>query len=531
MRRSPTTSGTCSRRCCAAGAELGAVAKRARIPGWALALGLLHAPPTAADPFEVHAIPGEGRSVAAEVVDADGAGSRELLRIVFRGYPPDERRLFEIYGLDAEGQPDPEPRFARELPEGAAAYDLADVATSPGEELLLLMPRGVQVLSLAASNTATTTLAVPGGRTLAVAPDERGLDRIRLVWPGLGTKGELRLLVPMLGETALLSAGGTPIAAIETGARANYLIPPRPGPAFVESDAQLYLDAPRLEAGDLDGDGRTDLLAAGRHELRIFLQRADGGFGPAPDQRLLLRKITPEDHLRGSGGLRTLAADLDGDGRMDLVLSHARGGLSNTSFTSSLFRNRGAPEFWALDAPDRVIATESGWGSDELIDLDGDGRPELLRVELPFSVLELIEVLVTRALDARVSVYRAGGEGLVSETPWLERQFGVPISLENGRPLGFVSNAQADLDGDGRRDLLASEGGEGLRLACFGPGGDAAPFSGPVLHQALPSGGRIRYGDLDADGRTDALLYDPRQPDAPLRVLLNRVGPSGCAGD
>ena len=484
---------------------------------------LLGAGAGAADePFDFHELPGEGRVVAAEIFDSDGTGTREILSIVFLGYPPDERRELRVHALDANGVPEPSPRLARPLPAAAAAYDLADLAPTPGVELLLLMPGGVNVLSLAAPEATGETLPAPGGETLAAAPDERGIDRLRLVWPELGTPGEPWLLVPQLGKFFALTPDGQPLGVIETGARANYLIPPRPGPVFVESDIQLYLDTPRLEVGDVDGNGSADLLAATRHELRVFLRRADGGLGPAPDRTLELRQIKPEDHLRGTGGLRTLAADLDGDGRMELLLSHSRGGLTNTSFVTSVFRNRGAPDFWNLAAPDRVISDEAGWGSDELVDLDADGTPELVRTVLPLGVLELIEILVTRALDARVSVFRADGDRLLEESPWLERKFGVPISFESGRPLGFITNVGADLDGDGRRDLLASDGDSGLEVRRFGAGEGASPF-GPALRQELPSSGRLRYGDLDADGLTDALLYDPRTPDAPVRVLLNRL--------
>ena len=34
--------------------------------------------------------------------------------------------------------------------------------------------------------------------------------------------------------------------------------------------------------------------------------------------------------------------------------------------------------------------------------------------------------------------------------------------------------------------------------------------------------GRIRFGDLEADGLTDLVIYDPRRPGRPIRIAHNR---------
>ena len=43
----------------------------------------------------------------------------------------------------------------------------------------------------------------------------------------------------MAGQLVALSPGGEQRARFETGTRANYLVPPRPGPVFVESLNQI----------------------------------------------------------------------------------------------------------------------------------------------------------------------------------------------------------------------------------------------------------------------------------------------------
>ncbi|MEE8557495.1 MAG: VCBS repeat-containing protein, partial [Myxococcota bacterium] len=100
-------------------------------------------------PFELFEIPSQGRTVAAEFADLNGDGRTDLLQLVFQGVPPDEDRSIRAYLQSAEGRLPEDPTYAWPLPSGTAAYDVADVAPSPGEELLLLREKGVSILSLA----------------------------------------------------------------------------------------------------------------------------------------------------------------------------------------------------------------------------------------------------------------------------------------------------------------------------------------------------------------------------------------------
>jgi hypothetical protein len=464
--------------------------------------------------FEVRELPADGlRSVAAELADLDGDGRTDLLRVGFADVPPAERRVLRVHLQHPElGLPEA-PSFELPLPEGAAAYDLADVKPAPGAELILLLPDGLLVLSLASPAAPRWRLPVAGGSSLAAAADELGLDRLRIASDAFGP--EPWLLVPLLRETVALSSEGRELARWETGARANYYLQRRPGPLAMGTDLQLRLETPRLDLGDVDGDGATDVVALGRYEIRVFLRRAEGGFARAPDRVLAPPLVSERDHLRGSGAVRGEARDLDGDGRLDLLLSLVSGGLLDARTRTSVHLNRGGT--WRLDAPERVFESEHEWCLEELIDLDGDRRPELVRTGVPFGVLALIEVLVTRAFDAEVRVYRPDPVHGFEAKPWLERELELPMSFESGRTLGFVPMARLDLNGDGHRDLLLSGAGEHLEVWL----GGARAYARRDARQALRTTGRLTSGDIDADGLPDLALYDPRDPQASLRIARN----------
>jgi hypothetical protein len=336
-----------------------------------------------------------------------------------------------------------------------------------------------------------------------------------MLYPELGK--EPMVLVPMLAQAALLTASGVEKSRLEVGARANYFVQQRPGPMLVDSDIQLLLDVPRIAVGDVDGDSRADVVASGRHWVRVFLQREDGTFPRKADRAIKLGLVSEKDQIRGSGSVRVDARDVSGDGKLDLLVSHLSGGITDAKSETKLYLNRDGQ--WNMSSPDFAFEPSAGWGADQLVDIDQDGKPELMHVAVAFGVLDLIQALVTRSIDANVGVYRANESGVFAKTPWFERKLTIAMSFETARPLGFVPNGNFDVNGDGFADLLTPGKGDRIDVWLGSATGMADSVSG---EQTVPSSGRMRGGDWNGDGLADLLLYDPRQPGSPVQIARNR---------
>jgi hypothetical protein len=471
-------------------------------------------------PFEVVVIPSRGRTVAADLVDLNGDGRTDLLQVVFIGIPPDDQRLIRVYFQTPAKTLPLLADFEIPLPPGSAAYDLADLRPAPGHELVLVRASDVLILSLRGPKAESWRIPVPGAQTAWPAQDDRGFERIRLVRSELGP--EPLLLVPQLGSLAVLSADGTLRAQLEVGGRANYLVPAQPSLLFIESDLELFFDGPRLSIADVDGDSRPDVVSTTRHEVRLFLQR-DGGFSGKPDRAYPLRIMSERSHVRGSGGVAVQASDLNGDGRADLLISHLTGGLTDARLEAALHLNRDGT--WDLARPDAKLESKAALGSDVLLDVDGDGRVELLRTSIPFGVLRLIEALLTRSVGVGFSLYRFGDDSF-SREPWVSKTVDFTLSFDTFRPRGFLPAWHLDLNGDGHLDLLTSGGGREIEVFLGGP---ERRYKKRDARQSTDTEGLLRAGDLDGDGLPDLVLFDPINSGAPVRVLHNRGNLPGTA--
>ncbi len=253
---------------------------------------------------------------------------------------------------------------------------------------------------------------------------------------------------------------------------------------------------------DLDGQGEADLLLAAPFGRHSFLRaEAPGEFRTQPLALPRLEELPRATSLA--------VADLDGDGREDLVL---RPPGEPGAQPIHVLRNLGDWRFLEtnLGAPPLVSEDASQTGRVEVADLDGD------------TDLDVYEVRFLREPVGRPIpnvLWRNDGLGRLVPEPLAHHDGGADLSWSAAALL-------EDLDGDGRMDVLSlnwwGRGHDLFRQTGDGRLVNATRASGlQGEFWMLPTGAAA--GDVDGDGARDVLVM-ARPGFSPSRLYRNVGG-------
>lgn len=486
----------------------------ARAPRRARALLLLLAalggPARAEEPAGPLALEVPGTVDGLRLDDVDGDGRVDVLAL--------SGRTVRVWTARADGLPAPAPTFVRELPPEVTYVDV-DRAVRPA------------LLGLGAAGTLRVRLNRTGPEGLEPLPGG-GLgwrDGERAVFAPLqpGPAGDARRLAPGAAGWELHGDGAP--RALGLALRREV----RPSGAFLEQSTEVDAHLPRLVAGAAGPDGAPPLLwALAGDRLACFT-------GPGPLGHDLA-------FLPPSGERRL--ADLDGDGTPDLL--HRDGDNRETRY--AFFRvpppvRRAGPDGAAgFEPPTRELRPPaaflrlSGFNLDpEHVDLDGDGRLDLVVTTIPLDTANTLRAVASGKVAATTLCFRqrpaAPDQPLFPSQPdasvasdiGVRIRFGAAGNIDVTR--SFTILAGADLDGDGRRDLLIRAGPDSLDVRAGTAEGVWAAAPRRVGIPPLAPGEELEAHAADLDGRPgDELLLHYRRPATPGekqpdRLVLFRV--------
>jgi VCBS repeat protein len=473
--------------------------------------------------LETLRVPGRPVEVTPAWFGRNRAVRHQGLIVAFiRGSPPDQARGLAFFAPDPEGRYGPEPTQILEIPGPVVAYDLVRDPGLAGDRVALLAADQIRL---------ATPLAAGPGEAIALDPPTplpaptRELARLRFIdaWEGGSMQSAL---VPTLQGGRIVHLDGSKGPSLSFPLLADYTME-GPGPPPQDEFLVSSISWPGLARADDDGDGRLDLFALSRFSVWIF-RLGPTGLPATPTRRLTLRPFTAAEELRHKAtSLRIIARDLDGDGRADLVVHRTSGTLLHSHSVTAVYRNRG--EGVRLEDPPWLLDESDALSSADTIDLDGDGRAELVSSRIAFGIVQVARALAMRRVEIELRVFPLGGPVGTSPRPSWTGSVSLPLDFSEGRVSALLPTAQGDWNGDGRKDLLYGLARDEIAVH-LGVAGDAGPGFGPrVATQRAPAQGLTCVADLDGDGLDDLVVYDPLDEKGAVQVLWNRGALPGTA--
>ena len=315
-----------------------------------------------------------------------------------------------------------------------------------------------------------------------------------------------RLFLGMGDESSRYGEDGRPADAIDASGG------PVVGGLFEERTAthlpQLALSLGDAEPGDVDGDGDLDLVLAdwgpgnnmtsegGR--TRLWLNDGSGRFTDATASRM------PATLVRFSWDLELV--DVDNDFDLDVLVSCKR------CAGSLLFRNDGAGTF---EEDPRGLPQYTNNYEFEAMDLDGDGFLDLVTINDG-------EIVGERGSRRREHVFRNDGEGRFVDA--------TDAWWPNSENIGEDDNVVAflDFESDGDADFLIGSLSGPDRLLINDGGGRLRVATEVFIGAETPGTLGMAIADLDDDGRIDVVQSQGEHPTAiQERIFLGR----GLAAD
>ena len=263
----------------------------------------------------------------------------------------------------------------------------------------------------------------------------------------------------------------------------------------------------RVIAADVDGDGKPDLIVADDYGDDVLIYRNISSNGTlnansfAPPVELPVGPVVSA----ADAALGLAVGDLSGDGQLDIVVAN--------EYTSeiSIFQNLSSPGVLTSNSfGARIdIPVAGNPAAVAVSDMDGDGKPDLLTVNLNNNSVSVLQNISTQGV-------------LLSSN-----SFAAPVSFDTG-PQPYTL-AVGDLDGDGKPDVITGSANTGSLTDTISVLRNVSTPGNIVLqaHQdfaGLGQANSIAIGDLDGDGIPDVVVSSGQSGQA-ISVYRNTSSP------
>jgi hypothetical protein len=477
-------------------------------------------------PFKVSTLSVADKLLYIENEDLNMDGLKDIMIVHRKGLRPDESKWISIFWQMEDGGFSTAADQSWEIDSLGIALDIGDVAGDERKEICLLTPYGVGYYPIDGDIYVRSLQVLLETDGLAgLFPSRRTVPMIDFVrdWNGDGIDEVAVFKFSGLSVFHRDKAGGYSLENIlKMEIRAGVGRIASEGEREQTSGLWTSYSFPSMKLLDFDGDGAEDLCTTRQGWVRVYHRRGDGFFETEPSIDRYFDVLTQKEKIEGISNVQTIVYDLNGDGQGDaIVTKQTAKGLSNFRGVINIFH--GTPEGFS-DEPEQVIISEGTASALSLVrDVNGDGRLDLILPSVKISISAIIRFLLTRSVPINFNIFLLNEDDRFSDRPDFTKEVKFKIDF-SGDSDTQAMDLDGDYNGDKRKDFVFGTGESELSIYLGEPGHDDRLFSKkPVAEVEAEAYGELSSPDLNSDGFSDMIIYYPSSKDkrGMVQVLMN----------
>ena len=252
-----------------------------------------------------------------------------------------------------------------------------------------------------------------------------------------------------------------------------------------------------VTAADVNGDGKPDLIVANYNSSSVAVLLNTTIPGAATPTF-----ATQQSFATGANASSAIAADINGDGKLDLIVANYNGNTVSV-FINTTAAGAVTPSF----AAQQTFTTGSNPVSVAAVDLNGDGKADLVVANFTGNTVSVL--LNTTPPGAALPTF-AGQQTFATGVH--------PYSV-----------AAADFNGDSGQDLVVANHGDNtisLLLNLTAPGATTPSFAAQKTFATGAAPSAVTIADVNGDGKPDAIVVNFNGNS--VSVLVNTTAAGGA---
>lgn len=297
------------------------------------------------------------------------------------------------------------------------------------------------------------------------------------------------------------------------------------GAPYYDASAPRYESFPIYNL-DMTLDERDDIVFLKDKTLYVFEQLPDGTFSTQAqtiDIPLDIVGNSMAEFLRSEESSSNRAnfterriskiQDIDGDKIPDiLTLEEEAKGTFDRKTTYGIHFGRQTPEGLSFVKEVDALSSIKGFSLfQSLSDVEGDGRFENFTATNDIGLGKIISALLTGSTKFDLSIYKINDQRKFEEKPNSVKKIRLDFDFSSGN-ISIPVVKLADLDGDGRKELILDDEKKGIRIFSQDPKrNEVFGRRAKDYKVQIPQDGQfVQVEDIDENGRDDLIIhFDP----------------------